>query len=490
MRTMRTIRTLLGPTLLLVAATAAAQQPMIDPLQASGLPLPDPQQPAGTITVRVLRGDFAHPQVGHEVTLQGPDGPRTAKTDETAHAVFSGLQAGASYVAKVSGFGEELASQPLEISAQSGIRVMLVFHPDEKALLGQADGVARADDKLPAGTIAAKVVDGDDKALGHLDVKLERIVTGGEPAVEKQATTGDDGVARFDGLPATASETLQVSVARDGNVERSKPFAVKAGPGALVALRILATTRDPKALSFGRQSHFVVEVHDEEVQVMENLVLVNASASPFDPGPAGLTLPLPDGAREPQLSPDGPKQLGVAGGQLVWKGLVPSGENNVAVMFALPTSGAAVALHQKMTVDLDGQAMIVEHLPGLEVKGDGLTQEERPMSGRTFWLVRGPGVKAGGAIDLRIAGLPQASTLARDLAAALAALIALWGLVRAWSRNAPATPRAKLEEKRDELLGKLAALDGAADAAKVARQRDELMARLERLYRELDESAA
>ena len=57
--------------LLLLCSLASAQPMMVDPSKMSGMPRPDPQVPAGTITVRLIRGSLDKRMVGVDVTL-GP----------------------------------------------------------------------------------------------------------------------------------------------------------------------------------------------------------------------------------------------------------------------------------------------------------------------------------------------------------------------------------------------------------------------------------
>src|SRR5919108_5762644 len=66
--------------LFVAAAPAAAQMP--DPKQMSGMPLPVGDIAAGTITVRVIRGQLTNPLPGQTVELTGAGETRRARTDE------------------------------------------------------------------------------------------------------------------------------------------------------------------------------------------------------------------------------------------------------------------------------------------------------------------------------------------------------------------------------------------------------------------------
>lgn len=111
--------------LALMAAPASAQE-MPNPRQMSGVPLPVSDVPAGTVTVRVIRGSFANPVASQTVELIGAGSPRTATTNEAGRAEFSGLAPGTRLKAAAVVGGERLESQTFELPTAGGIRLMLV----------------------------------------------------------------------------------------------------------------------------------------------------------------------------------------------------------------------------------------------------------------------------------------------------------------------------------------------------------------------------
>lgn len=98
---------------------------MPDPRQMSGVPLPTSDVPAGTVTVRVVRGTLSNLVVGQSVELAG-DVTATAKTNDAGRAEFTGLKPGARVKAVAVVDGERLESQEFTLPAQSGVRLMLV----------------------------------------------------------------------------------------------------------------------------------------------------------------------------------------------------------------------------------------------------------------------------------------------------------------------------------------------------------------------------
>lgn len=475
--------------IVLLLGGPALAQPMFDPqmlAKMSGIPRPDPQVPPLTITVRVCRGDFSHPLIGQEVTLTEDEGePRTEKTDQASRATFGGLEAGKSYHASATAFGATLTSQEIQLPETPGIRLMLVFPEDVKALLGRADGVARKDERLAAGTLEVRVLDEDDKPLAGLEVTLAHGQKGGAAANEQQAKTDADGRARWDGLAVSADDGFVATVARDGFVSRSQPFTLQSDHGSLLGLRALRATRDTKALAFDKRSHLILEVKDDAVEVVENLVLENSATSPFDPGTDGFRVPLPKGAEGAQTLPNGPHELtietGSGGGVAVWHGGLPPGTSQLSFAFMLPVKNGAVTIEQVVPATLDPLQLVTDRFDGMDVVGEGLTKEEREMGGRQFWVVRGPVIQAGKPFSLTLTGLPSRSVLGRDLVLAIALALLVWGVAAGWNARGGLPSRAKLERHRDRLLDELATM------APHERAREPIVGQLEKIYRELDQ---
>ena len=108
----------------LIAAGVRAQMP--DARQMSGIPRPDPQLAAGTVTVRVARGSFANPVVSLTVDLTGGLSPRQATTNAEGRAQFTGIAPGTRIKASAVVAGERLESQEFTMPASGGVRLALV----------------------------------------------------------------------------------------------------------------------------------------------------------------------------------------------------------------------------------------------------------------------------------------------------------------------------------------------------------------------------
>jgi hypothetical protein len=115
-----------GYWLLAIASVASAQVEMPDPSAIAGTPLPAPELPNGTITVRVVRERMGNNLAGQDVTLTIGQDKRTIKTDAQGRAQFEKLTPGATVQATTTVDGETLTSQPFAVPGRGGIRVALI----------------------------------------------------------------------------------------------------------------------------------------------------------------------------------------------------------------------------------------------------------------------------------------------------------------------------------------------------------------------------
>lgn len=119
---------ILLPALAAVSPPAATAQP--DPRQMSGIPLPDPQLPPGTVTVRVIRGSMTNNVPDHPVELRAGDDVATAATGSEGRAEFAGLTPGLLAVAATELDGVRLESEPFPVPDSGGIRLILAGAAD------------------------------------------------------------------------------------------------------------------------------------------------------------------------------------------------------------------------------------------------------------------------------------------------------------------------------------------------------------------------
>jgi hypothetical protein len=132
-----------------VALTAAPASAQI--AAALGKPLPSPDLPVGTVSVRIVAGSAASPVVGTDVTLVVNDTPRVARTDSAGRATFGGLPAGANVVAHVNDQDKtDHPSDAFTLPADSGVRLMITTKPWQAGAGGGAPFAGGGGAGMPA----------------------------------------------------------------------------------------------------------------------------------------------------------------------------------------------------------------------------------------------------------------------------------------------------------------------------------------------------
>jgi hypothetical protein len=195
----------------LTASPAAAQI-----AAALGKPLPSPDLPVGTVSIRVVAGSAASPVVGTAVTLVVGGTPREARTDSAGRATFPGLPPGTPVVAKVLDEDKaEHASEEFTIPDNGGMRVMITTKPWQGGAAGGApfagggggmpnprsmSGEPRAEQQDPAGVITVRLTYDDFKDT-PAGVPVVLVGYAADDTTSYQIVASDkDGRARFEGL--------------------------------------------------------------------------------------------------------------------------------------------------------------------------------------------------------------------------------------------------------------------------------------------------
>jgi len=136
-----------------LAVSVSGQVNMPDPSAIAGQPLPAPELPNATVSVRVVRERMGNNVAGHEVTLNVGNAPRTAKTDAQGRAQFNGLPPGTVVQATTTVDGEVLTSQPFSVPATGGVRVALIAGIANAAARDKAAAEAAAREPARPGVV-------------------------------------------------------------------------------------------------------------------------------------------------------------------------------------------------------------------------------------------------------------------------------------------------------------------------------------------------
>ena len=99
---------------------------MPDARAMSGIPRPDGSTKAGTVSVRLVRGQLTNLVAGHPVEFIVNGTSQTVKTDASGRAVLSGVAAGATVHVLATVDGERLDSQDFQAPPDAGVLLLLV----------------------------------------------------------------------------------------------------------------------------------------------------------------------------------------------------------------------------------------------------------------------------------------------------------------------------------------------------------------------------
>jgi hypothetical protein len=135
------------------AAPAVAQIAMPDPSAIAGTPLPAPELPDATVTVRVVRERMGNNIAGQIVTLTVGGASRTATTDAQGRAQFDGLPPGTPAQATATVDGEVLRSREFAVPAKGGVRIALIAGIQAAAAKEQAAADAGAREPARPGVV-------------------------------------------------------------------------------------------------------------------------------------------------------------------------------------------------------------------------------------------------------------------------------------------------------------------------------------------------
>jgi hypothetical protein len=126
---------------------------MPDPSQMAGRPLPAPELPAGTVTVRVVRERMGNNVPNHPVTLKAAGKSLNATTDAQGRAQFANIPPGTRITVETVVDGESLQSQEFPVPADGGVRVALIAGIEAAAARERAAAEAGAQQPARQGVV-------------------------------------------------------------------------------------------------------------------------------------------------------------------------------------------------------------------------------------------------------------------------------------------------------------------------------------------------
>jgi hypothetical protein len=298
--------------------------------------------------------------------------------------------------------------------------------------------------------------------------------------------------AAFSGVASGPDHVYLARVDVGGHIFRSQPFQLTKDKGAAVILNGFSR------LLFG--FHGNAEVDDARLWVSGfQLIIANLGEEPFDPGPEGLKIPLPQGFVGASVDEKWTSKVGVEKGKgLIWRGVFPPGQKAIGVAFALDIEDGGADINWYFPNGLERGSLVFERSPGLRIEGPQNAQRrERDMNGRVFTIIGDIFERPGETLAMKVRGLPQPPTWRRYAAGAAGIVVmalfgwGLFGLFSGRDENEASRARKELEEKRERLFARLVDLEkqmrAGKSSSKLDKQRAKLKKDLEGVYRELDE---
>ena len=290
----------------------------------------------------------------------------------------------------------------------------------------------------------------------------------------RTATTDAQGRAQFTGL--TAGALVQATTTVDGEVLTSQEFPVPAKGGIRVALisgiqKVAAAEKAaaaaaakeparPGVVEFGSESRIIFEFQNDTLTVFYLLEVVNNARTPIDIG-GPILMDLPTGASGVAMMAGSSPSASVRGDLLTITGPFAPGKTSAQVGFSLPQAGAASAVRQKWPIALAQLLVAAEKVGPMQMSSAQIPEvREMASDGKVFLMGTGGRLNAGDTLVVNLSGMPAHSEWPRTVALTMAALVFGAGL---WLSLSPAAARAsedaKLETRRERLLGDVVALE-------------------------------
>jgi hypothetical protein len=520
---------------LMGSAPASAQPAMPNLRSMAGKPLPVPDLPPGTVTIRLARKTPANPVAGIEITAttKGANGDvraRSSKTGTDGRATFEGIATGSEFQASATVDGERLETSRFPVPASGGTRVMLIAglgaadeagatadpHADphaggagENFRMGAPTGSVEPAADLPRGTLELQLKDSAGRPLPQRLVRLGEIKLtdskdegAGRQVQVHDGTTGADGKVRFTDL--TTGETAGYAAISDYEGVRisTVPFRMPTDTGMRGSILAITRTRDPSVLRLdSSRTKVVVDLREDALAVMIALYIHNPSKEMFDNGEEGLFIPFPDGAVNAQEIEGGePIEIVAGKGVRLKTPIAPDTGaqfmTQVRFGYILPADGEKVRdVRQPFPIGLSDPFLLVPANTGLELSGDGVKPLPPDKDGRGDKVNQytTTAIPAGGTLALTVSGIPGRDRTGRTIASIL--VVALIGagffLARTGGKGQPgsAASTTQLVDKREHIFAELVEIERQrqSDGAnpRLDDKRRETVARLESVYREL-----
>jgi len=348
-------------------------------------------------------------------------------------------------------------------------------------------------DDLPEGTIGIHVTGPDGQPYAEADIVLGVMASMGT-RTEQRAKADSNGQHTFRGLATGSQQAYRVNVAYGGAKFSTTPFRLPEGKGYRARVPLQRTTQSDR-LFIQLVGQTVVELRDDRLHVTQQARLANAGSEVYVLPKEGLVMELPEGYTAFQWQDQMTDQKGeeVVGKGFRLRGSFPPGTVALAWSFDLKREGSAAKLAVKLPWKTYTYRVIAEAPEGLKLRVSDFPEPERVKDeGRDLFftqLQKEPGDPLLGSLTIKLDGIPGPGP-GRWIASILAALLAAFGLSRAFTRGDDRGERKLfIEGRKQQLLSEARAVSdeherGESGPEYFARRMDEIEIELAMLLRD------
>ncbi len=340
----------------------------------------------------------------------------------------------------------------------------------------QPPNVTKAEPKLPPGSIAIIVRDGNGKAVVGQELQLRIVkesIEHGNTESEAVTSTNSDGYAAFKQQVTKSSMNYEVVARKDGAKYTSGPFRLDPRHGQIVTLYVYPTTADINDAFVFSRALYVIQPRDDVFQVQGLYRFENTN--PITWVPTDLHIELPEGSSA--FTPgntSGDIRMLAEDGSLAITGSFSPGAHEVSFSFHFDNPGESTArLRLPTPPHMVDVKVLAEVSPNMTFAVDGLpaATETRGNDGqRALRVLEDFLATTAGHPEVLVAtitGLPTRGW-GPMVAAILAAGLALFGVTSALSserRNK--LDAADRQRARDLLLDELVLVEKAFKSKKI-----------------------
>lgn len=353
-------------------------------------------------------------------------------------------------------------------------------------------GIPRPDQEAPPGSVRVRVV-----RENHLDKPgtqvLVTLVSLEEPSRVQQTSTDAQGLALFTSLsPGFYQARLETSKPR----VVSQPIQVSPAPAP--GVRLLFNLPGPaiplSAHALWLRPIVSLQWEEEHIRGRASFEIHNTTDQLLDPGPSGLSFPLPEQATPlgitegPQYSAPDAKLNFSTTQALYWQGQIPPGIHRFEFEFTLPSKNGILHFRQTASYPWKNPVVVFPHRAGLHFHADvpGFSSKRLSWQGTELWHLEAPEITIGQSMVFEILGLPHESPWpARIVGGSALGMLGVFGIMAHWYRKRRlASSREEWLRQRELLLQEFSDLrqNAVGSSARLEEVREQLAA----LYRQID----